>query len=289
MIESFSDLNYFIEAANSKNLSRASERLGITQPTLSRAVKKLEDVIGTELFFRSKKGVELTPAGVEIYQKSKNLLLSWDQIKTNALSITNEIQGNVTIGSHCSVAIHSLSHALTEALEQYPKLNIKLIHDLSRKINEDIISFRVDLGIVVNPTPHPDLILQKLGTDEVCFWRSQALTKNNDLNENPILICDELLIQTQDLKRKMKKSGLKFNRTISSTSLEVITQMVSCGAGIGIIPTRIVNALKGNSLVKIKKSPSYKDQFYISYRVENKSIASIKFLADHLKASFYTQ
>ncbi len=289
MIESFADLNYFIEAANSKNLSRAAERLGITQPTLSRSIKKLEDVIGTELFFRSKKGVELTPAGVEIFQKSKNLLLSWDQIKTNALSITNEIQGNVTIGSHNSVAIHSLSQALGSVLEQYPKLNVKLVHDLSRKINEDIISFRVDLGIVVNPAPHPDLILRKLGTDEVCFWRSKKLNQNNDLKKNPILICDELLIQTQDLKRKMKKAGLNFNRTISSTSLEVITQMVSCGAGIGIIPSRIVNALKGNTLVKIKDSPSFKDQFYISYRVENKSIASIKFLADHLKASFQIQ
>jgi len=286
MIESFSDLNYFIEAANTSNLSRAAERLGITQPTLSRAIKKLEEVIGTDLFFRSKKGVELTPAGLEIYHKSKNLLSTWDQIKANALCITNEVQGNVTIGSHESVAIHSLSHALTEVLEQYPKLNVKLIHDLSRKINEDIISFRIDLGIVVNPNPHPDLILQKIGTDEVCFWRSKTLTSNNDLNKNPILLCDELLIQTQDLKRKIKKSGLIFDRTISSTSLEVITQMVAAGSGIGIIPTRVVNALKGNTLVKIKNSPRFKDHFYISYRVENKSIASIKFLADHLKASF---
>ena len=131
------------------------------------------------------------------------------------------------------------------------------------------------------------MILQKLGTDEVCFWRSKKSTQNNDLSKNPVLLCDDFLIQTQDLKRKMKKAGLSFNRTISSTSLEVITQMVACGSGIGIIPTRVVNALKGNTLKKIENAPIFKDQFYISYRVENKSIASIKFLADHLKASFH--
>ncbi len=287
MIENFADLNYFIEAAQTKNLSRAAERLGITQPTLSRSIKKLEDVIGTDLFFRSKKGVELTQSGKEIYQKSKYLLTAWDQIKSNALNIANEVQGNITIGAHPSVAIHTLAHSLSTILEEHQKLNINLVHDLSRKINEAIISFQVDLGIVVNPTKHPDLILQKLGFDEVCFWKSQKNTKNNQIKSNQvILICDEELAQTQELKKKLNKSKIHIQRTISSSSLEVITEMVSEGVGIGIIPSRIVKVLKPKELVKIPNSPTFKDEFYLSYRVENKSIASIKFLVDHLKSSF---
>ncbi len=287
MIESFADIHYFLEAAKVKNFSRASERLGITQPTLSRSIKKLEEVVGTDLFIRSKKGVELTPAGKEIFLKSESILNSWDQIKSNALGITNEIRGNIKLGAHPSVAIHTISHSLSSVLENHPNLNIKLVHELSRVINEMIISFQIDLGIVVNPIKHPDLILTKLGYDEVCLWKSKKTNKNNDVNSNQaVLICDESLSQVESLKKKFKNQKLVFSRVLNSSSLEVITQLVSDGVGIGIIPSRIVKVLHPKTLEKIQKTPVFKDEFYLSYRVENKNIASIKFLVDHFKSSF---
>lgn len=63
MIPSVAELTYFLEVSNSLNLSRASERLGISQPSLSLAIKRLEQTIGTSLFLRHKHGVSLTQAG----------------------------------------------------------------------------------------------------------------------------------------------------------------------------------------------------------------------------------
>ena len=72
------ELKYFLEVANTKNLSRASERLGISQPTLSVAIKRLENSIGTELLIRQKRGVALTQAGKQLLIHAKQLLQYWE-------------------------------------------------------------------------------------------------------------------------------------------------------------------------------------------------------------------
>ena len=72
------ELRYFIEVANSLNLSRASERLGISQPSLSVAIKRLEGSIGTELLIRQKRGVVLTQAGKQLLAHAKQLLQYFD-------------------------------------------------------------------------------------------------------------------------------------------------------------------------------------------------------------------
>lgn len=67
MLASPHDLTYFIELSGTLNFSRASERIGISQPSLSAAIKRLEHAIGTPLFLRGKNGVTLTPAGKRLF------------------------------------------------------------------------------------------------------------------------------------------------------------------------------------------------------------------------------
>ena len=71
-----SDLTYFIEVAHTKNLSRAAERLGITQPSLTLAIQRIEHSLGTDVLIRSKKGVVLTKAGRSLLIHSKTLMSS---------------------------------------------------------------------------------------------------------------------------------------------------------------------------------------------------------------------
>ena len=74
MLPSPTEILYFNEIAKTSNLSRAAERLGVTQPTLSLALKRLEDTIGMPLMIRSKTGVQLTRAGQKLLTKSLTIL-----------------------------------------------------------------------------------------------------------------------------------------------------------------------------------------------------------------------
>src|SRR4051812_8184466 len=109
MLPNASDLTYFVEAATVLNLSRAAERLGISQPSLSLAIQRLEHAIGTELMLRSKKGVTLTQAGKLLLAHSRELLQKWESIKGRARASAQEVSGAYTIGAHVSVALYSLA------------------------------------------------------------------------------------------------------------------------------------------------------------------------------------
>jgi DNA-binding transcriptional LysR family regulator len=152
------DLKYFREAAATLNMSRASERLGISQPSLSLAIQRIEDSVGDKVFYRSRRGLVLTQAGKQLLTHTNFLLDAWSQVKSKALASSQLIQGRYIIGCHASVALYSLGTFLPKVLHDHPTLEIKLEHDLSRKITESVISSAVDIGIVVNPVKHPDLI-----------------------------------------------------------------------------------------------------------------------------------
>lgn len=283
MIPSSTELEYFLEIGKTLNLSRAAERLGVSQPSLSMAIQRLEKTIDTPLLIRGKRGVTLTPAGKLVLSQTRALIEDWEKIKVSAHAAQNKIQGHFKIGCHPSVALYCLSLFLPKLLESNPDLNIQLIHDLSRKITEEVIRFQIDIGIVINPVKHPDLVIHSLGEDKVTFWRSQKYKKEN---QSDILYCDPSLLQTQSLIKKLSKTQLSNYRIVTSNSLEVIADLTANGKGIGVLPSRVALYHHSNRIVPIPQAPVYKDNISLIYRVENKSILTIKEITQQVMKTF---
>jgi LysR family transcriptional regulator, cell division regulator len=280
MIAAPADLAYFIEVAGTLNVSRAAERLGISQPSLSLAMRRLETAVGAQLLIRSKRGVGLTQAGRQLLNHARLLLQSWENIRAGALASVHGIEGTYTIGCHPSVGLYLLSHVLPELIEKHPKLDIRLRHDLSRKIAEEVVTMKVDVGIVVNPVRHPDLVIHRLCEDEVTLWAAKGSRRNRS-----VLICDPDLAQSRSLLKRFEKAGLHFERTIHSGSLEVIADLVSGGCGVGILPARVA-ALARRKLERLSPAPVFKDEHCLIYRVENKGVKSIQALGGAIKDFF---
>jgi len=287
MMPSASDLTYFVEVASSQNLSRAAERLGISQPSLTLAIQRLEQSVGTALLIRSKKGVTLTQAGKQLLAHARELLQRWETVKDRALATTNETQGCYTIGCHPSVALYSLGRFLPDLLEKHPGLEIRLRHDLSRRIAESVIRMETDIGIVVNPIRHPDLMIRKLCDDEVTFWVGEGKRQVQDFRSGKVvLICDPDLIQTQGLLKKLRSAGVQYGRILPSSSLEVITSLVAQGAGVGVIPSRVATQGAFRGLRRVPKAPTLHDEICVLYRVENRSVRSIQTITESIASSF---
>lgn len=288
MVASSNELIYFVELANTLNFSRASERIGISQPSLSTAIKRLEHSIGTELFIRGKNGVALTQAGKRLLSHAKQLLQLWDTVKSESLASHYEVQGCILLGCHPSVALYSLHKFLPALVANYPKLEVQLKHDLSRKILENIINLSIDIGIIVNPVKHPDLIIQKLYDDKVTLWHTADL---KNINQNihsgdAVIICDPELIQTQSLLKQMRKQGINYRRLITSNSLEVIASLTAHGAGIGILPTSIALLAHPTKLKPLPKMPLYHDEIFLAYRHENRNIKAVQTIIGAIKSYF---
>lgn len=285
MLPSSSDLNYFIEVAQSLNLSRAAERLGLSQPSLSLSIQRLERDVGTQLLIRSKKGVNLTPAGKELQRHARELIRQWEQVRDKTLASETLVRGSLRLGCHPSVACYSLPGVLPELLGRHLQLEFQLTHDLSRKITERVISLEVDLGIVVNPVRHPDLVIQKLSEDEVTYWAHEKATELGRIaSESRVLLCDPELLQTQALMKNRKSEFHEFRRVITSSSLEVILSLTAAGAGIGILPGRVAGLEP--KLRKLPNAPSFKDQICLVYRSENRANPVIREVARVIQTVF---
>lgn len=275
MLPSHAELEYFLEVCNTLNFSRASERLGITQPSLSIAIRRLETSVGAQLFVRHKLGVTLTQPGKQLLSHVRQLLQYWDETKSQALASEHEVQGSFTLGCHPTIAIYLVSKFLPHLLDEYPKLDLQLVHDISRRITERVINLSVDFGIVTNPIKHPDLIIRKLCNDEVTFWTGPGKSK--------VLLCDLELTQTQTLLKKCHKANISTERIMNIPNLNVIASLCAAGAGIGILPTRVVKALYPKLLRPLPKAPLFTDEICLIHRQELRNVRAAQIIVAAIK------
>lgn len=273
------EIQYFLESARTANLSRAAERLGITQPALTMALRRLEHTLGVELFHRSKKGVRLTKAGELFHTEAKGLADQWDRLTKVLGRSVDELRGVYSIGCHSAVALYSLPQTLPQVLRDFPELTLELHHDLSRKIAERVIKGELDIALVVNPVRHPDLVIKPVVKDEFGFWAAkEANAVNRPDAESAVLICEPELLQAQNLLRRLRR---RFPRTMHSPSLEVIASLANSGAGIGLLPGRVAKQWK--NLKHLPELPVFQDEIALLYRAENRRIAAFRELAQRLE------
>lgn len=252
------DLKNFSETAQCKTMAEASRRLGITPPSLSESVKRLEQDLSCILFFRTRSGISLTPSGRTLLEKSRPILASIVDLQSVNISKAPYRGGGLVIGCHPLVASYSIPRALNQLDQVAQDFKIELRHDLSRHIQTDVQRGRIDLGIVVNPAPAPDLVIRKMALDEVCVWY------NPSREMRPRVVCDPDLFQTQFILRKWKSAPTQM---LTSQSLELIARMTEQGLGYGILPERVVELLK-LPLIRLKNTPVHPDKICLVYRPE---------------------
>ncbi len=261
------DIRYFSVVSETLNFTRASEKLGITQPTLSYAIKRLENELGGELFIRLKNGVRHTELGEAFLDQAGKVLFEWEQAKKIAVDQKSTVSGTFSLGMHTSVALYSMEHFLPELTKKYPQLEFEFQHGLSREMTEQVVSWKLDFGLVVNPKPHPDLVIKEICKDRVTLFK-KAKAKNK-------LIIDPNLIQVASIMKKIKKD--QYDGFITSPDLEVIAKLTALGEGTGVLPTRV--AAKFKNISPLSGAPDFHDKICLVYRVEKqKSLAAKKII-----------
>lgn len=268
------DIKYFITVSETLNVTRASEIIGISQPALSYAIKRLEGELGGDLLIRLKNGIQLTKLGEEFKLRSRRLLYEWEQAQNLVNPESGLIQGSYTFAIHPSVALYTLESFMPKLQMEFLGLDFNFIHGLSREMTEKVISWEADFGIVVNPIKHPDLVISKLCSDEVTIFSTK--------NPQDKLIYDNNLAQSQYILKKISKRA-HFKGVLNSSNLEVVAKLTSLGLGYGLLPTRVASQYP--QLEKLKEAPVFKDEICLIYRPEKHNNAISKKLIQIIKSS----
>ncbi len=277
---SSTEIKYFIELAKTKHVTRASERLGVSQPTLSHCLKRIEEEVGAQLFIRSKKGVELTAAGKRFYDGALELQEQWSHVVQSVQDELDLPKGLIKLGCHTAVASYTLPAFLPKLTNLYPNIRLQLQHGLSRHMTEDVISSRLDVALAVNPTPNDDLIIKEVCRDMMTLWCPKANRKSKTL------LLDPNLLQSQEILKKLGKWGSVFNNHIESSSLEVIAQLLGAGVGYAILPKRLVDSISAGDIEMVKNAPIVHDRVCLIFKSEFRKTKRGRTFIDLVDGSF---
>jgi DNA-binding transcriptional LysR family regulator len=283
-------LVYYLSVARHGTFTQAAQALGVSQPSLSVAVRKLEERIGAPLLYRGKRGVEPTPQGrillahAELAQRTLGAALAEMRV------LDTEPRGRFVLGCHESLGGYALPGFMARFLARYPAIELTLRNANSREIEQAVVERQIDLGLVVNPARHPDCVVVELFADRVMFIVSAALQRKAGASEEellrslPMLHVPELR-QTQYLLGALANRGLEPGAMIPCSSMELVKSLVLDGVGVGILPYRVathgVGAQRLSALAR--NFPVFDDVITLVRRADMPMTAGARALVDALK------
>lgn len=167
------DIEYFAVVAEHRHVGRAAEALGLSQPALSRSLRRLEQSLDTTLFTRTAKGVELTVVGTAFLSHIQRLRLSLDDIEHEVQDLTKGRSGHLHVGANNHAVEHLLPAAIGSLLHAAPKLKLKVTVGPTATLVAALRSGQVDLIVsgIVSPTEQ-DLAQVHLWDDDYYVYAS---------------------------------------------------------------------------------------------------------------------
>lgn len=166
------EINYFIAIAESLNVSKAAEQLGIQQSGLSRALHRLETDLGHELFHRKSHGMSLTPTGQQFLASLQETKKKWDEHIRDLIQSSENPIGTIKIGMHSSLGqsyLPKLIHLLTES---FPQIEIETHLIPSLLATRNVTNGDLDFAIVASPLKQPELIVKNIDEDELALFQT---------------------------------------------------------------------------------------------------------------------
>lgn len=239
-------LKYFITTVESGSVAEASRQLFIAQPSISSAIKGLEESFGVKLFIRHHaQGVSLTPSGARFYRKAQELLRIAHEFEQNALADNDVITGQIDIGCFETVAPLYLPQLIAGFRERYPGVNIRLRDGDQQELVQGLTSGTFDLALMYDhdldgtieteplmPPQQPYVLLP-----ENHRFAGQTHVSLRDLCVEPMILLDVQPSRTYFVSL-FHELGLTPNIVFGSPSIEMVRGMVGQGFGFSLLVTR---------------------------------------------------
>lgn len=243
------ELKYVLAVARERHFGRAAAACFVSQPTLSVAIKKLEEELGVMLFERGGGGeINVTPAGERVAEESARILELVDGIKDLAASARDDLVGSLRLGAIYTIAPYLLPELIPILHREAPGMPLMLEENYTRVLTDKLKRGEIDAMIIATPVDEPGLLSLPLYDEPFVVaapqghpWTKRKTLASADLadSENLLLLgsghCfrDQVLQACPALNRS-SYGGLQ--KTLESSSLETIRHMVASGVGVTVLP-----------------------------------------------------
>ena len=242
------ELRYIVAVAQEKHFGRAAQRCNVSQPTLSIAIKKLEEELSVPLFDRSSNEVITTEAGERIVAQARRVLDEADVIRRLASQEQNELDGTFKLGLIFTVAPYLLPKLILSLRDIAPNMPLVLEENYTHILTEALKRGELDAIVVAEPFQETGIVTEQLYSEPFFvivpkdhpFEELDAVTQHELAQEQVLLLTegncmrDNVLDNCNELAAKQKINGLA--NTLQGSSINTIRHMVASGLAISVLP-----------------------------------------------------
>lgn len=252
-------LEYFSEVAKHLSFTKAASSLHVSQPSLSKAIKNLEDELGVPLFYRSPKKLELTDAGKAVLGNATKVLQTFKNLTDELTDITELKKGEIKIGIPPIIGAAFFSKFISQFKAVYPLVKITLTEVGTIKIKQGIEDGSLDIGLICNiPTENNHFEVIELLKDPlmVIAHREHPLASKkeiqfSELKEEPFVLYRNDFSLHDRIIEECANNHFYPNIVCESSQKDFMIEMVEAKLGVALIPSKICYNLNKPDIVSI--------------------------------------
>jgi DNA-binding transcriptional LysR family regulator len=281
-------LQYFIEVCQEGNFTHAANKIHVTQPTLTKAIKELEKEFQVALLYREKGSIKLTPPGEQLYQMATHVLQDVSHIyqvmddyghKSRVVKLGTTFMTNVT----CFPELYQLIH------QKFPDVTLQVTHALTEQLTKQMLERKLNMMMVPYPPEEPSLSYLHWRKKRFLFCvnehhplahRSKVTFK--DICHEPIVsyFGDQYLMRLK-LAEKFKEAGGELHIIHRCEQILVMQDLIRHGIGSGFMMEG--SFLPGNGIVGIAMDEEFVADVYIVWSKQYNDFFLLKELVNYLK------
>ncbi|MDD2996861.1 MAG: LysR substrate-binding domain-containing protein [Paludibacter sp.] len=251
-------LEYIVALDKTRHFVRAAEMCGVTQPTLSAMIQKLEDELDCRIFDRSSHPIVPTEIGVAVIQQAQVVLFNVNQLKENVLVQRGTVAGNLSLAIIPTVAPYLLPGIISLFRSDYPEISLKVSEMRTETIIEKLHTAEIDMAILSTPLEDPKILevplyyekfIAYIAPEEPMYAQEEVST-----NEMPL---DHLWVLEEGHCLRNQVFNFCENKTHSSTyeagSIDTLVKIVDRNGGYTVIPELHVDLLNETQKQNLRK------------------------------------
>ncbi len=244
-------LRYFVAVAETGSFSRGAERCGITQPSLSQQILKLEDELDQRLFDRLGRSVQMTPSGRILLPRAQKILAEVNSASKAVQQDIMEGKGSLTVGAIPTIAPYLLPSALSELRKRFPDAELHIVEETTDRLVQMLVRAEIDCAIMSPPVEEAHLSEEALFKEDLKvilppkhpLAKSDSDVRLSSLHGQEAIVLQPMHCLSTQIDAFCKASGVTRNVTCSTSQLTTLYNLVGLGMGLSIVPTMFIDQL----------------------------------------------
>src|SRR5262245_38939959 len=236
-------LRLIAEVARTESVTRAADRLNVTQSAVSHQLRELEDRLGTPIFVRSGRRMLPTPAGRLLVEAAAQVLDSISDVEARVSRLASHAGGELRVASHCYTGYHWLPALVGGLRNQFPDCSIRISPEFTLNPIAALLDGKLDLAIVNQDSEDKRLRARELFEDEYVAvvppghaWSMRGFVTADDLAAEQLYLYSRSLEENFVVKRVLRPAGKDLQRVTYLQLTEGILEMVKAGIGSSVLP-----------------------------------------------------